>query len=326
MGRTTEDKFNTVIAKNTFYFFNKAFQEKYEGYINSIRETLLLLKNEIETKGVIKEIFINMLAKNKNGLTALFALTGLSKEFFQRLITLIRVVDDKALCELALKEKWQDIEEENKLKEWSDKKIAKYIRENEFFRQGIVNIFFEGATLPFLVETVPLFELKKLGLSKLNFDVTAMIDTLVRYKEKGSYSGKSENNPEKVIVDLLDSLNIKYESGDLDELIENSPDTKRRMDFIIPSKNNPRIIIESSFMVTTSSNQGDKSKTEIQIRDSIKKHCPSAKFIGFVDGIGWYVRPEDLKRMVSAYEDVFTFHKEEIERFKNLLIREFQND
>jgi len=95
------------------------------------------------------------------------------------------------------------------------------------------------------------------------------------------------------------------------------------MDFIIPNKNNPVIIAESSFLVTTSSGQGDKSKTEISIRELIKQHYPNAKFLGFVDGIGWYVRKEDLKRMVAAYEDVFTFHKDELTRFESLLRAEF---
>jgi hypothetical protein len=96
------------------------------------------------------------------------------------------------------------------------------------------------------------------------------------------------------------------------------------MDFIIPNKKNPLIIIESSFLTTTSSGQGDKSKTEISIDTLLKKHYPKAKFIGFVDGIGWYVRKNDLKRMVGAYEDVFTFHSEEMKRFKELLAKVFK--
>jgi hypothetical protein len=165
-----------------------------------------------------------------------------------------------------------------------------------------------------------------LSILKLQFDVSAMIDTLVRYKEKGSYSGKKENNPERVIVDLLIGLGLTYETGDLGELITNAPDTKRTMDFIIPNKKTPRVIVESSFLVTTSSGQGDKSKTEISIRQLIKQHYPQARFIGFIDGIGWYVRKEDLKRMVVAYEDVFTFHKDELLRFENLLRMEFRKN
>ncbi|MBK8471352.1 MAG: hypothetical protein IPL33_03605 [Sphingobacteriales bacterium] len=96
------------------------------------------------------------------------------------------------------------------------------------------------------------------------------------------------------------------------------------MDFIIPNKGNPQIIIESSFLVTTSSGQGDKSKTEGGVKALISKYYPKAKFVGFVDGIGWYVRKGDLMRMVSAYDDVFTFHKEEIERFKQFINKEVQ--
>lgn len=324
MAKAVDEKFRTVIEKNTFYFFNRQFEESYEGYLNSIRESLLVLKNEVETRGLKKEIFENLLADNENGLTALLALTGFSNESLKRLITLIRVVDNRSLAKLSLKDKWHQTENLENIKEWSDSTIARKLSDNEYFRTGIVNVFFEGATLPFLANTIPLFELKKLSISKLQFDMPAMIDTLVRYKEKGSYSGKKENNPETVIADLLETLGLTYETGDLSELITNAPDTKRTMDFIIPNKEHPRIIVESSFLVTTSSGQGDKSKTEISIRELIKQHHPKAKFIGFVDGIGWYVRKEDLKRMVAAYEDVFTFHKGELARFENLLRGEFR--
>lgn len=209
------------------------------------------------------------------------------------------------------------------MSEWSDKKIYNLIRKNESFRNGIVNLFFEGATIPFLRETLPPFEIKKLSIAKLSFDENALLDTLVRYKEKGSYSGNKENNPEKVIEELLTDIKIPFEAGDLKDLVTNSPMKKRTMDFIIPSKDNPQIIIESSFLATTSSGMGDKAKTEIAVRDLIKEHYPNAKFIGFIDGVGWYVRRRDLSRMIDAFDDVFTFHESEMVRFEQFLIEEF---
>ena len=170
-----------------------------------------------------------------------------------------------------------------------------------------------------------MFELKKLSISKLKFEISELLDTIIRYKEKGSYSGIKDNNPETVITEILEKLRLTFETGDLTELISNAPDNKRTMDFIIPNKKKPLLIIESSFLVTTSSGQGDKSKTEISIDSLIKKHYPNAKFIGFIDGIGWYVRKSDLKRMVTAYEDVFTFHKDELQRFEKMLIKIFKN-
>lgn len=317
--KSIQEKFDVVIQRNTFYFYNKKFEETYEGYINSIKEILLVLKNKIQTEGLKKEIFEDLIAKKENGLRALLALTGFSNEYLKRLTTIIRVVNNQELNKLVYKEYWPKGKDVSDVKEWSDKKISGLIIENEYFRKGIVNIFFEGATIPFLVDTIPLFELKKLSISKLKFEMAEMIDTLIRYKEKGSYSGMKENNPEIILAAILKNLDISFEQGDLGEFIQNAPDSKRTMDFIIPSKRKPKIIIESSYLATTSSGQGDKSKTEISIDALIKKHYAGAHFWGFVDGIGWYVRKNDLKRMVVAYEDVFTFHPQELTRFEKRL-------
>ena len=146
--RSVESKFRTIIEKNTFYFSNPAFEETYEGYLNSIKETLLVLKNNVEISGLRKELIEELLQK-ENGLTTLLALTGFSNESFKRLITLIRVADDSELSKLVLKDEWCPNESLEDLKEWSDAQIAKIIHQSEHFRKGIVNIFFEGATIPF---------------------------------------------------------------------------------------------------------------------------------------------------------------------------------
>ena len=285
---------------------------------------MLVLRNKIENEGLKREQFEDLLAQKGYGLRALLALTGFSNEYLKRLITTIRVVNDSELAKLMHTDKWLQATEGNDIDEWSDDKIERLIASNAFFRKGIVNLFFEGATVPFLSNTLPLFELKKLSISKLGFDAAAMIDTLIRYKEKGSYSGLKDRNPEKLVEGVLAKLGVTFEKGDLGELIKNAPNTKRTMDFIIPNKGSPLIIAESSFLVTTSSGQGDKSKTEISVDSLIKAHYPRAKFIGFIDGIGWYVRKGDLKRMVAAYYDVFTFRKDELYRFEAFLRTELR--
>jgi len=319
---TTELKFKRVIDKNTFYLYDRDFEERYEGYISSIKETLLVLRNRISTEGLKKELFVELLKNKENGLRALLALTGISNEYLKRLITLIRVIDDEELNNLTLKDQWQpDAKNDDGggLSEWSDAKIANLIKTNENFARGIVNLFFEGSTVPILTQAIPLFELKKLSVEKLEFKIESLVDTLIRYKEKGSYSGMGERNPEVLIKKILEELEIPFVSGDLERLVGVLDEEKRTMDFIIPDQNNPLVIIESSYVVTTSSGQGDKAKTEINVARIIKKYYPKALFLGFVDGIGWYVRKNDLKRMVGAYDDVFTFHKDELNRFRELI-------
>jgi len=309
---SVDEKFNTVVSKNTFYFFNPIFEEKYESYLNSLKETLLVLKNEIENEGLQKAQFERLIAEKENGLKALLALTGFSNEYLKRLITIIRKVDNSELARLVFRDNWIEEEPIEKIKEWSDEKIQKMIVSNEYFRKGIVNIFFEGATIPFLANTLPPFELKKLSISKLKFEISAIIDTLIRYKEKGSYSGIKERNPEVVIEEVLTTNKLTFERGKLGRI-------PRTMDFIVPNKRTPRLIIECSYEVTTASGMGDKAKTEKTVADYLKKNYPNVIFVGFVDGIGWYVRKGDLMRMVTAYDFVYTFSRDELKKFEDFL-------
>lgn len=317
--RGNKSKFKTVIDKNTFYFSDRFFEEKYEGYLNSLKETLLLLKNNIDANGLKKETLVRLLVENENGLTALMALTGFSNESFKRLITVIRVANDNKLDKLVNKNQWFN-DKNDKPAEWSDDQLAKMIKENNGFRHGIVNLFFEGATIPFLANNLPLFELKKLSIEKLRFDTNSMIDTLIRYKEKGSYKGKKGNNAESLVARLLNDIDIPFEKGDLNELVAGEFNMKRMVDFIIPDKVEPKIVGECSFMVTTSSGQGDKSKAVISNRQALRKYFPRIVYVGFIDGIGWYVRQSDLMRMVAAYDDVFTFREDELKRFKKFIL------
>jgi len=420
MSKSLEEKYNNVLEKNTYYFVNKEFEDKYEIYLCSIKDRLLRLKNDINNNGLKEELFEELI-KEENGLTAILALTGFSNESFKRILTVIRVIQNDELNKELFLDKWNSynhliylsklLKDLNIIKNYRDeainnlekieffkhfnidkifnsnnsikknnqsqfKKIKEHCREhfkykksdlsklsvddftknfnqivdylltniditveeytdeqikqlillNNLFAKGLVNLFFKGSTIKTIIKHLPSFEIKKLSIQKLSFEIPELLDSLVRYKEKGSYSGQKENNPEIVIENILDELGVTFETGDLRELLKNEFDQKRTMDFIIPNKDNPKIIIESSFLVTTSSGQGDKSKTELNIDSLLKKHYPDASFIGFIDGIGWYVRKGDLKRMVTAYEDVFTFHQNELERFKELLKERLLNE
>ena len=326
MMKTTDEKFTTVIEMNTFWYSNRKFEHTYEGYIHSLKETLLHFKSRVERERLSVELIADFLnEKGKNGLTVVLALTGVSYEFLKRVFTFIRVKDAPELNRLVYRDQWLRLREDKNdstenIKEWRTGYIESRMGKDTFFRLGISNVLLNGATTEILSEALPLFHLKKFSRSKMNFDMDAIFDTLVRYKEFGSYNAKSETNPEQVVENLLKEIDVPYEKGDLSELVANAPNEKRTMDFIIPNKIDPKVVIESSYLATTASGQGDKSKTEIQVDELLKQHYPDAHFWGFVDGVGWYVRKTDLARMVDAYEDVFTFHERELERFEAQLL------
>ena len=116
-----------------------------------------------------------------------------------------------------------------------------------------------------LTKVLPLFELKKLKASKLNLNTNDLIDTIVRYNVRGAYKASKSNNAEILLEAILEEHGYEFERGQL-------PNISRAMDFIIPNKIRPRVIVESSYVVTTSSGMGDKAKTEIAVSDQIRRY------------------------------------------------------
>ncbi len=311
---STEEKFDTVVLKNTFYFQNEQYEEYYEGHISSVAQNVFLLRNKIERNGLKESVLLEHITEIKDGLDAVLTITGFSKESLQRLVTFIRVTDDETLSRLVNKDVWPSGDFEG---EWGLDKIKSIIIKNKKFAEGIVNIFFKGSTIPVLKKVLPLFEFKKLDINKFSFSIESLVDTIIRYKTKGAYKAGKEGNPEVVIEQILTDNELTYEKGKF--RIPKAGNIPRTMDFIIPSKAKPRLIIECSYSVTTASGMGDKAKTEKTVAEYLKKNYPNIIFVGFVDGIGWYVRRGDLKRMVAAYDFVYTFSQDQLERFKTLL-------
>jgi hypothetical protein len=312
-----KEYFNRVIEKNTYFFHNDDFEKISESNIAILKNLLLQLKDIIKDKGLSVGTISDWLITDKNSLLAILTLTGISRETFLRLVSFVRIKNDHDLNILVNMEHWP--QDNKQFTEWNQDKITELLFSNKNFREGIVNLFFYGATKEAISKNLPLFEYYKLTKEKFEFSEKALIDTIVRYKYKGSYAADKRNNPENLIIDVLKKLNIPYEKGKI-------PYVDRQMDFLIPSRSNPKIIIESSYVVTTSSGQGDKAKTEQSVSEMIKKHYPKSIFVGFLDGLGWLVRQGDLRRMISAYDEVFTFREDELERFALMVSKIMRSD
>ena len=317
-----DEFYQRVLDKNTFYYFNPDFEERYESHhLNSLRGLLYNLYLQVKREP-LQKTHIDAVLQEANGLRAILAINGFSNEQLKRVTTMARVLSDPSLDKLLNRKEWhiEDVSDPHDVSEWAADKIEDEVRNNRGFRTGIVNLFFEGFNDPCLKRYLPPFELKKLSPYSFSFEINSFLDTLVKYKEKGSYSGKKENNPEEEIKNILKDAGIPFVSGKKLERLKGINDSSNRtMDFIIPDQKEPLIIIESSFLSTTSSGQGDKAKAVDNVKSRIRTHYRGALFVGFVDGVGWYVRKNDLETMVSAFDDVFTYHYDERVRFRGLL-------
>ena len=305
------EKYQIILNNNTYFFSNPEYEEEYEANIVQLCELLASLKRQVDAQGLRKELFVDFIQQRDQALKALLTLTGFSRESLRRLITFVRVVDDSTLNHALKHSDWSGEAFDG---EWTEKHIIKLSQTNRAFAECLVTLFFDGATYDVFKKVLPLFELKKLSASKFNLKVEDLIDTIVRYNVRGAYKASRFNNPEILLERILENHGYEFEKGQLANI-------SHSMDFIIPNKHRPRIIVESSYVVTTSSGMGDKAKTEISVAEQIRRFYSYATFVGFVDGIGWLARQNDLKRLLSAFDNVFTYAPNELDRFL-----EFMND
>lgn len=78
----------------------------------------------------------------------------------------------------------------------------------------------------------------------------------------------------------------------------------RKVDLMIPSAIDPRIIIMSSYDETTSSGQSTRATDMIALYESLQHRRMQGGyehyFVNVVDGGGWLARRKDLRRMWQA--------------------------
>jgi hypothetical protein len=311
-----EEKLETILTKNTYFLKFPDFEKKYELHISDLLSSILNLKKRIESSDQKKKIILEFINSNPFGLQTILALTGFSNELLKRLTTVIRLETDSELHTLVNFTAWP---KSKIVSEWGTEAIANLIKTNKKFAEGIINLLCDGSKNSRLIQILPVFEIKKLNIANIDFSIESLLETLLRYKFKGSLKAEGANNSENKIFEILDRMKIKYVTGKIKGI-------GRDMDVIIPDKTNPEILIEVSFQATTASAMGDKAKKEVAVKGEMNKHYPKCTFLGFVDGMGWYARQSDLRRILTAFSDVFTFSSSELSRFEQYLKNNISSD
>lgn len=312
---STDERLKILIEKNTFYIKKSPEIEKeYQELIALTVETLQRLKEKVkgidaskdDDKRKLRQILAIFLQKEKYGIEALLTLCGLSDEKLYRAISFLRIEHQNGIYESS--SAWV---KEEFTSEWKMDRIKNRLADDPVFANDIAMLLL--GENPLIAKMFTSFDLRKLNAAKFLLAEPEIFDTLARYRHFGSYNATGGKSPEQIIKDILDELNINHTSGEVKGI-------RRKMDVVIPSKERPKILIQCSYVGTTSSGMGDKAKTERDVvAADIKKHYPHANFILFVDGIGWLVRASDLEKMVEAGDYVFTFHEDQLKEFRRLL-------
>jgi len=126
---------------------------------------------------------------------------------------------------------------------------------------------------------------------------------LERYKQmrgsaiRGQHRGSAlEDAVENVLKEINNDKGIPYESR---TNFVNSYGKASKADFMIPSRERPKIIIEAKAYEATGSKLTDVLGDILKI---LEVKDPETRFFFVTDGIGWYRRISDLRKIVEHHQ------------------------
>jgi hypothetical protein len=229
------------------------------------------------------ENLVSFLQADPNFLGVILALTNLSQEKFLRILSAERFANN-------------DFDTE-----WGIQAIQRKLRLEPGFAERIARLFLDGNDSPLLVKQVAAFYLDQLSLPSEWSTVIhdpQIIQNVIRRKLTGEYTDKKGDAIEAIILAELDSIEQKYgvpHSKGQVRLVH------KEVDHVIPSISDPYIMIMTSYMETTSSNQTTRANEQSEmygiVQGEDRRYGTQHIFINFVDGAGWLARRPDLRKL-----------------------------
>jgi hypothetical protein len=213
---------------------------------------------------------------------------------------------------------------------FQEKATPKRVLEHEEMFEALVHLLISGFDDQKLHDilggdliTLNRFDLSRTGkLSNIFLDMN-MSRRLIEDTYKSRVQNKKGFSTETAILaGILKKRGVSYQSGSLPQLEKYFSRTSSsgdilarnpRIDLIIPSIENPIILVESTYNQTTASGQTKK----IDANDSVFRAISLLKkdlgrdliFVNFVDGAGWKSRGiSDVSRLVSSCDYAINFN------------------
>lgn len=276
---TIENFIRTV----TMFYIDKQLEAEFDNSVASsvqeIREKLL----GVAIPDGLKRYILN----EKSALDHLTSLLNISEERFKRIITMIRLQ-----------------KRHMPTGEWSLSETRNQMIAQPDFMDEVCELFTAGATLDKYKNTVPPYYLENFKIDANTLGRLANEDDVRRLVKKGlegKYSNKIGqsffSSTTKEIKDACDRTGLTY------AIKKNVPLVEQSVSVSIPSETDPKILVDITYGITTSSTQTKYANREIAAAEKIREYNagkPSNKkiiFINVVDGAGWVARRADLEKI-----------------------------
>ena len=275
--RISYDEFVKTI---TMFWIERDLEEAIQKEVDEFVDAMATKLTTINTK----EGLIRYIQSDKTSLNNILGLMEIPEEKFKRIISLLR------------KERKYTFSTE-----WSLDKTRSVILENSSFMDDVCDLLMNGAYSERFKRKIPDFY-------RDSFKIDASTMARLTSREELSRLAKRQmevkyNNRVSLVISKKIEEAIKL-TCDLEELTyvknKNVDVFEKSYNFTIPNEHSPKILIDYSYNITTSSTQSRFAEKIVNTKKDAEANQQTVITVVILEGAGWVGRQSDLK---TIYEN-----------------------
>ncbi|MBU8564300.1 MULTISPECIES: DpnII family type II restriction endonuclease [Bacillales] len=284
-------EFDELFNSTTMFYVNEQYEHAIEQEVKNKVDELYHELSSIDTKEDLKKYIVEY----KDSLDNLTSLMEISTERFKRMVSMIRKERGFVFST-----------------EWGLGKIRTAMMESPAMMESVLNLIWAGRDDGKLRTKIPYFYLDNMAIDDTTRKKLTDRNSIRLFVKRGLEGRYSNNIGDLVLNEVEDKLRavcakhgIEYQKN------VRVPMLDRAVSFVLESPQNPKIIIDVSYSVTTSSSQGSKkeaARKTVEVLNRQRKSGNNIIFINFLDGAGWIGRQADMREIHRCSDYVLNFN------------------
>lgn len=283
---TYEELFNS----STMFYMNPEYEAQIEKEVQAKTAQISVGLRTIKSKETLKQYIID----HKDALDNLTSVAEISVERFKRMVSMIR--KDRGFVFAT---------------EWGLSKIRTAMMESPAMMESILNLIWDGKNDEKMQACIPAFYLENMSMDETTLRKLQDENSVRQLVKRGLEGRYSNGIGDAVLADVEKELRrvcakhgLEYQSN------VRVPVLDRAVSFVLESPTAPKLILDVSYSVTTSSSQGTKKVAARKTVETIKQERAAGRniiYVNFLDGAGWIGRQADLKEIHRCSDYVLNF-------------------
>ncbi len=282
--------YNELYNSTTMFYMNTAYEAEIECEVRRKTAEISAGLCTIRDKDSLKQYIID----HRDALDNLTSFAEISVERFKRMVSMIR--KDRGFVFAT---------------EWGLSKIRTAMMESPVMMESVLNLIWDGKNDEKMRACIPAFYLENMSLNQATLN-KLQDENSIRQLVKRGLEGKYSNGiGDAVLHDIEAELKRVCAKFGLEyQYNVRIPLLDRAVSFVLENPGNPKLIIDVSYSVTTSSSQGTKKTIARKTEDIINRERAEGRnilYVNFLDGAGWIGRQADMREIHRCSDYVLNF-------------------